>query len=156
MSTNPQQASRGNMQRLLCVTVYVMNDEGKFLLLLHKKLQKWVPPGGKVDPHETPDEAAIRECYEETGLQVELTSQRTPVDGGLMTPLGVQLNTIIPHKLDHIDLIYLARPLDNVLRLSEREASSIGWFSYEEILQMSTFPSIIQWCEQLKKAFQGI
>ncbi len=138
----------------MCVTVYVINKGKKFLLLLHKKLQRWLPLGGKVDGHKTPDEAAIRECFEETGVQVELCSERSPVDGGLITPIGSQLNTIIAGKRDHIDLIYLAKPLTSEkTRLSKREADGIGWFSYEEITKLYTFPSVLQWC---KKISQGL
>lgn len=138
------------LQRFLCVTIYVMNEEGKFLLLLHRKFNKWLPPGGKVDGHETPDEAAVRECYEETGVRVELVGEKALVDGGLVTPLGVQLNAVDPGRRDHIDLIYAARPIElAVLQLSEREADGIGWYSYEEILEMETFPSVRQWCQQL-------
>jgi mutator protein MutT len=32
----------------------------------------WEFPGGKVHPGETPAEAAARECFEETGLQVDV------------------------------------------------------------------------------------
>ena len=139
-----------NTQRILCVTIYVMNEEKKFLLLLHKKLGRWLPPGGKVDGHETPDQAAVRECFEETGVRVELCSEKTPVEGGLFTPIGSQLNTIVPGKRDHVDLIYLAKPLPGeTLLVSEREADAIGWFTLEEIEKLHTFPSVVQWCRQL-------
>lgn len=139
-----------HLQRFLCVTIYVINQENKFLLIKHKKLGKWVPPGGKVDRHETPDEAAIRECYEETGVKIELMGERTPVDGGLIAPIGSQLNTIILHKREHVDLIYLAKPMPlSTLCVSEREAEEIGWFSYEDVKTLDTFPSVIQWCEKL-------
>ncbi len=35
----------------------------------------WEFPGGKVEPGETPAEAAVRECLEETGLAVRVTER---------------------------------------------------------------------------------
>lgn len=37
---------------------------------------KWNAPGGKLEPGETPDECAVREFYEETGLSIETPSMR--------------------------------------------------------------------------------
>src|SRR5688500_10821251 len=42
------------------------------LLHWHRRLGLWLPPGGHIDPGELPDEAAVRETLEETGLAVEL------------------------------------------------------------------------------------
>jgi mutator protein MutT len=45
------------------------------ILLLHrntKKRRQWEIPGGKLDPHESPLKAAVREVREETGLEVEI------------------------------------------------------------------------------------
>ena len=152
---NIQRIIDDSIQRFFCVTVYVMNHEKKFLMLLNKKLNKWVPPGGKVDRHETPDEAALRECLEETGIHIKLHGTTTPVDGELINPYGMQLNTIVPNVRDHIDLIYLGLPTqqEEKLKISEREASDIGWFDLNEILQLNTFPSIIKWCKFFKERF---
>ena len=131
--------------RFLCVTVYVKNDQNQFLMICSRKYNRWTPPGGKVESHETPDEAALRECLEETGLKVELVGERTPVAGGLMRPYGSQLDQIGP-GLEYIDLIYLARPLPNqVLRRCERETSDIGWFDAQEIATFDTFSPILFW-----------
>src|SRR5690606_18869145 len=45
---------------------------GRVLLHRHRKLGLWLPPGGHVEPGELPDEAAVREVLEETGVAVEL------------------------------------------------------------------------------------
>jgi 8-oxo-dGTP pyrophosphatase MutT (NUDIX family) len=145
--TNIQRMMDDSVQRFLCVTTYVMRHDGSFLMLFHKKLGKWLPPGGKVDRHETPDEAAMRECFEETGVEIKLVGNRTPVTGGLMAPFGSQLNVINPGARDHVDLIYLATPLkEGEITVSEREASAIGWFSLEEVKKLHTFDSVIEWC----------
>src|SRR4051812_14319580 len=86
----------------------------QILLLWHRKLQMWLPPGGHIEPHELPDDAAIREVAEEAGIAVELVGERgvgvdDPVQ--LVRPAGIQLETIRPGH-EHIDLIYFARPID--------------------------------------------
>ena len=40
----------------------------------------WEFPGGKVEPNETPANAAIREAREEVGLEIEITRALTPID----------------------------------------------------------------------------
>jgi 8-oxo-dGTP diphosphatase len=51
--------------------VYVIRDGS--LLLMHRRkspnLGLWSPPGGKIEPGESPVESALRELREETGLE---------------------------------------------------------------------------------------
>ena len=49
----------------------MVNDQ-KVLLHYHKKVRLVLPPGGHVEPNETPAESAIREVKEETGLKVKI------------------------------------------------------------------------------------
>src|SRR5689334_13936994 len=110
------------MKREFTVAVFVVH-EGAVLLHWHRKLARWLPPGGHIEPDELPDEAAIRETLEETGLHVELlegthlpgvTDVPALAEGPrrLAQPLGIQLEDIPSLRPDHqhIDLIYLAQP----------------------------------------------
>ena len=120
----------------------------------HRKLGKWVPPGGKIDPNEIPDVAAIREVKEETGLDVKLIGEIAPVPGGYIRPFGVQLNEVIPGAKEHIDLIYMAVPIGNTkLQVSEREALDLKWFTIAETQddELNTFPSVRTWTQKFSQ-----
>ncbi len=60
------------MPRIPSVLVYVRRDDEVLLMHRHKEpnLGLWVAPGGKVELNESPQDTAVRELYEETGLRV--------------------------------------------------------------------------------------
>ena len=55
---------------LLCTQVYCFHDRDILLMRRHKEpnLGLWVAPGGKIEYYESPQEGAVRELREETGL----------------------------------------------------------------------------------------
>lgn len=57
-----------SVRRAYSVAVYPRCG-GRALLILHRRLGVWLPPGGECLPGETPLEAATRELFEETGLR---------------------------------------------------------------------------------------
>jgi len=118
-------------------TGYVVRD-GRTLLVKHKKLGMWLPPGGHIDEGEHPDEAVLREVLEETGLTAEFVSTpRAPVmkEGrveSLHEPQRVQIEEIPGHN-HHIDFIYYLRAKPGAHAHRPEESDDIRWHTHEEL-----------------------
>ncbi|SFL34729.1 ADP-ribose pyrophosphatase YjhB, NUDIX family [Paenibacillus sp. 1_12] len=52
----------------------VLCKDGQLLMVrqMYKGEELWTFPGGRIEADETPVQAAVREVYEETGLEVEI------------------------------------------------------------------------------------
>jgi 8-oxo-dGTP pyrophosphatase MutT (NUDIX family) len=94
------------------VAIFVVHDQ-KILLIHHRKLDKWLPLGGHIELDEDPEQAALREAKEESGLEVELLGERPPTTGpgtrALIAPRFLDIHRINPTH-EHIGMIYWARP----------------------------------------------
>jgi 8-oxo-dGTP diphosphatase len=60
------------------IAIAVVEYEGQFLVGQRPDgvplAGYWEFPGGKIEPNETPEAAAVRECFEEAGIDVEVTN----------------------------------------------------------------------------------
>ena len=63
---------------------YTEQDQDPLVLIVSARKVKgsWVFPVGGIDPGETPEIAAARECEEESGYCVEIGKKLTPIDSG--------------------------------------------------------------------------
>jgi 8-oxo-dGTP pyrophosphatase MutT (NUDIX family) len=127
------------------VAVLVVRDQ-RILLHWHAKLGRWLPPGGHIEPDELPDEAALREVMEETGVEAELiSSPLNPINlpgqpRQLARPLGIQLADIGPDH-QHIDLVYLARGL------TEGDLHAGAWLSRDQLDALELTEEVRGWCD---------
>lgn len=148
-----------SMTRDFTVATFVVHNS-KVLLLWHRKLQMWLPPGGHIDENELPDEAAVREVLEESGITCQLVGEKPiSVDypAQLIRPAGIQLETIIPGEHEHIDLIYFSRVKSGTGSDPRRndESEAIGWYTVAEMHQMHVAEDVIRWAELAIDALKG-
>lgn len=104
----------------------IIEKNGKFLLVKEKQKicdGKWNLPAGAVDDGENVIEAAKREIIEECGVEVNING----------------IIEIINKNMEGRDLLVFffdTQIIDENLEYDKNEISEIGWFSYEELLNM--------------------
>lgn len=117
------------------VAIFVVHD-AKVLLILHRKLGKWLPLGGHIELDEDPEIAALREAKEESGLDVELLGERPPTTEpgtrALIAPRFLDIHRISDTH-EHIGMIYWARPIGGDVTLATEEHHDIRWCSAAEL-----------------------
>ncbi len=146
MSSRSTTESPVEMTRDFAVAAFVVHD-GRVLLHWHAKLGRWLPPGGHIEPNELPDEAAIREVLEETGVEASLVDapEANPdlpqpgVPRPLARPAGIVLTAISPGH-QHIDLVYFATGAPAAPR------DGVGWFGPDELPALGLTAEISDWC----------
>jgi 8-oxo-dGTP diphosphatase len=117
------------------VEAFVVHEQ-RVLLIYHTQLQKWLPLGGHIELHGDPEQALFREIKEESGLDVNVLSQKPaqPCEGKkfLYPPAYLDVHPITPtHR--HIGLVYFATAASDQVRLAAHEHDAIRWFSEAEL-----------------------
>lgn len=148
------------MEKQFTATVYIINAQQQVLLIYHRKLKKWLPPGGHLDPNEIPSEAACREAREETGLEIELIPQENVwVENWnaksfprpylcLLEQIPAFGNTPA-HQ--HIDFIYIGRPIRGEEKQNSVEIDGMRWFVWKEIQALQPDEEIFAETQQVLK-----
>jgi len=120
----------------------VLTDGRRVALVHHRKLSRWLQPGGHVEPEDGGDllTTALREAREETGCPVvpHPTAPR---------PLDVDAHPI-PSRGDepahlHLDLRFLVlTEQPEALRADPLESGAVRWFELPEALHRADAPEM--------------
>jgi len=98
-------------------------SQGRLLLMkrgLPPYVGRWAPPGGFVEPHESPEAAAVREIAEEVGIQ--LNSEQLVPHAIISLPAMNQIYVCFLAVLDRMPLPQACAP----------ESLDARWFTLEE------------------------
>ena len=96
----------------------VIRDEETKILLCHRTDRDWWNlPGGRVEPHEAPWQAVVREVYEETGLQVDIDQL-----------IGVYW----VHRKQDLVFTFTCHIVGGAVRTTP-EADQLCWFAVEDL-----------------------
>jgi 8-oxo-dGTP pyrophosphatase MutT (NUDIX family) len=133
-------------------------DNGRVLLLHHKKLGVWLYPGGHVEKNETPDQTVIREVKEETGLDIEIIGEKdnnlADIDTDisvLHSPYVILCELVGNHY--HNDIIYLCKISghNREIKHNEGESKDVRFFNIDELDDIKLFPNFRRLLEKVFK-----
>ena len=113
-------------------TAVILNDN-KFLLIkrgknLKSSPGKWFFPGWRCEWSETPEENAIREVREDTGLTFDLNS------------------LILEYKSDTTHRHRFIWTATWIISIQEEEVDDYGWFTYHEAIKLEI---AFEWVEHI-------
>jgi 8-oxo-dGTP pyrophosphatase MutT (NUDIX family) len=121
-------------------SVFVRDDQGRVLLLRRTDNDLWTIPTGALKKGETIRECGIRECQEETGVEVEITG----LVGVFTTPDHV-IVYMKGKKVDEVrqpvNVCLRARPIGGVVSATE-EAAEVRWVHPAHIPEYDIHPAL--------------
>jgi 8-oxo-dGTP pyrophosphatase MutT (NUDIX family) len=140
MNTKARMIPDGVVPKLAAVLIGVLDNAGPSVVLTLRKATlsshggQIAFPGGRLDVGETPLQAALREAFEETGLESRFVEPLGYLDGYL-TVTGYFVVPVVARivpgfeltpQVDEVDEIFEV-PLDFLLDARNRETESRAW-----------------------------
>jgi 8-oxo-dGTP pyrophosphatase MutT (NUDIX family) len=121
-------------------SAFIVNEAlDKVLLVHHRKLGKWLQPGGHCEAGESALQAALREAHEETGITGRVAL------GGALFDLDIHAIPERAHEPGHFHydarFLLIAREDEPVL---SGESHALAWLDIAEALRRNPEPSMLR------------
>lgn len=117
------------------VAAMVFDEDGRVLLARHATGDLWGAPGGAIDPDEPPQDAVVREVWEELGIDVE------PVRClGTFGGPDFRVTYANGDVVSYVITAYECRVVGGTLRPDGDEVLEARWFRSDEIEDLALSP----------------
>lgn len=119
--------------RTLAASAVVSNAENKILLVLRSREPDagcWSVPGGRVEPGESLEDAAVREAFEETGLRIAIEREVWSLDVSNGPDEVFEIHDFLAHVVDG-DMV------------AGDDAADVGWFGLQDMEGMPLTPDLL-------------
>lgn len=121
---------------VVAVATVVRDESGRVLMIERTDNGLWAVPGGAQDVGESTREAAVREAFEETGIEIEVTD----VVGIYSDPRHV-IAYDDGEVRQEFSIVFHARPVGGQLRTSS-ESRRVHWVEPERIEDLKIHSSM--------------
>jgi len=135
-----QEAPRPTSRRP-SASAFVRDESGNVLLLRRADNGLWTIPTGGLKSGETATQCAIRECKEETGIDIEIAG----LVGVFTSPdhiIEYRKGKHITEVRQPVNICLRARPIGGELRPRPAEASDARWVSTDELSEYEIHPAL--------------
>ena len=102
--------------------------ERKFLLIRNRRSAHWGFPKGHIELGESEEDTAIREVYEETGLNIKI------IPGFVK-----KSEYTIQGKIEKSVSIFLAETVETDYKLQEEEIEECDWYNFDDALRILNY-----------------
>jgi 8-oxo-dGTP pyrophosphatase MutT (NUDIX family) len=135
-SPNPFSREQFTPGHITCSGMVIAPDGDRVLLVHHRRLNRWLLPGGHVEPGDAALAAsARREVTEETGAILDATAVLVGADVHGIPGKGHE-----PYHLHH-DLLFRFQALSDEFRVSE-ESHAVAWCTPDEFDRYAIPPNV--------------
>lgn len=126
----------------------ILVRDGRLLLIRRKNppsYDMFAFPGGRAEPGETPDQTALREFEEETGIHAHEPQ------------LFATYDLISENPGRHFFLsVFLVQASADEIAEARDDAADAGWYTPAEIRLLNAPPSVIECAERIERELLGV